>query len=142
VKKDQLLLIEVERNCVFCKIVEGKIPCFKIYEDDEFLAFLDIHPWVKGHTLVIPKKHYRWVWDLPPKMAMKYFAVVNRIANHYRQVFETEFVMSWVYGYDVPHAHIHLFPNARGKIAFYPKGKKIQLTEEKGKELVRKLKLV
>jgi histidine triad (HIT) family protein len=128
-------------ECVFCKIAKGKIPCFKIYEDKDFLAFLDINPWVEGHTLVIPKKHYRWVWDLPDDLAGKYFAVVNKIANHYRKVLNIEFIMSWIYGWEVPHAHIHLFPDARGKVAFYPKEKLGTLTPEKGNELVKRLSL-
>ena len=62
----QNILIEfIMNDCVFCQIAAGKIPCFKIYEEEGFLAFLDINPWVEGHTLVIPKKHYRWVWDMP-----------------------------------------------------------------------------
>jgi len=139
VKKDQLLLIEVEKDCAFCKIVKGKTPCFKIYEDDNFLAFLDVLPWCKGHTLVIPKKHYRWAWDVDSPG--DYFRVVHKVANHYKKVFNTEFVMSFIYGYDVPHAHIQLLPDARGKIAIYPKNKKVRLSEEEGKELVKRLKL-
>ncbi len=128
-------------DCVFCQIVAGKIPCFKIYEDEEFLAFLDIYPWAEGHTLVIPKKHYRWVWDMPDELVARYFAVAKKIANHYRNVLGTEFVMSWIYGYDVPHAHIHLAPAARGKIAIYPKKKK-QLTATEGQKLLKKLALL
>ncbi len=104
------------------------------------MAFLDIVPWCKGHTLVIPKKHYRWVWDVDN--AERYFAVVHKIANHYKKIFKTEFIMSFIYGYDVPHAHIHLLPDSRGKIAIYPKDKKIQLSEKEGKELVERLKII
>ncbi len=136
-------------DCIFCKIVAGEIPCFKIYEDKHFLAFLDINPWVEGHTLVIPKKHYRWVWDLPTKEFAKpgeptveeYFAVVHKIANHYRQILGTEFIMSWIYGWEIPHAHVHLFPASRGKIAFYPKQKLSPLSPEKGRQLVEKLRI-
>lgn len=132
-------MTQSDKECIFCQIVAGKVPCFKIYEDDYFLAFLDIFPWVEGHTLVIPKKHYRWVWEVEEGGA--YFQVVQKIANHYRQVLKTEFVMSYIYGYDVPHAHIHLFPDARGKIAMYPKIKRGQLTPAEGKDLVKKLAL-
>jgi len=136
-------------SCVFCQIAAGKIPCYKIYEDDVFLAFLDIRPWVEGHTLVIPKKHYRWVWDLPCEASAKegeptieeYFAVCRKIANHYRKLFKTEFVMSYIYGYDVPHAHIHLFPDARRKIAFYPREKIAPLSPATGRKLVQKFKI-
>jgi len=136
-------------DCIFCQIAAGEIPCYKIYEDDVFLAFLDVQPWVEGHTLVIPKKHYRWVWDLPPEVSAKkgeptigeYFVVCRKIANHYRKVLGTEFIMSYIYGYDVPHAHIHLFPNARRKIALYPRQKLPRLSFETGNRLLRKLRL-
>lgn len=129
-----------EMDCIFCQIVKGKIPCFKIYEDKDFLAFLDIFPWVEGHTLVIPKKHYRWIWDI--NKIGKYFQTVKKIANHYQKIFKTEFIMSFIYGYDVPHAHVHLLPAARKKIAFYPKEKKGKLSLKQGKKLAAKLKLV
>lgn len=126
-------------DCVFCKIVAGQIPAYKIYEGADFLAFLDIDPWVEGHTLVIPKKHYRWVWEYPEPG--KYFEVVVKLAKHFQRIFQTEFIMSFVYGYDIPHAHIHLLPNARGKIAIYPKEGKKKLDPALAEELVKKLKL-
>ncbi|MCX6705850.1 MAG: HIT domain-containing protein, partial [Candidatus Woesebacteria bacterium] len=52
-------------NCIFCKIVKGEIPCYKVYEDNNFLAFLDIKPLTRGNSLLISKKHYRWVYDVP-----------------------------------------------------------------------------
>jgi len=96
------------KDCVFCQIVAGKIPCYKIYEDDQFLAFLDIAPFVYGHTLVIPKKHYRWVWDLPN--VGQFFQVTAKIANHYKKVFKTDLVTSIIWGQLVPHAHIQILP--------------------------------
>lgn len=128
-------------NCVFCKIAKGEIPTYKIYEDADFLAFLDIKPWVESHTLVIPKKHYRWVWDVPPAEVGNYFAVAAKIAQHFRRVLRVEFVMSFIYGYDIPHAHLHLMPNARGKIAIYPKEGKQKLDPAKAAALVKKLKI-
>ena len=64
-------------NCIFCKIVSGDIPSYKIYEDDEYLAFLDIAPFADGHTLVIPKKHYQFVWDV--EEVGKYIEVAQKI---------------------------------------------------------------
>ncbi len=52
-------------DCIFCKIVSGDIPAHKIYEDEKYLAFIDIHPQTPGQVQVIPKEHYRWVWDMP-----------------------------------------------------------------------------
>lgn len=96
-------------DCIFCKLVSGEIPATKVYEDEKFLAFLDIHPQTPGHTQVIPKQHYRWVWDVPD--AGEYFEVVKKIANAQRTAFETEWILSKVVGDEVPHAHIWVFPS-------------------------------
>lgn len=127
----------MKTDCIFCKISNKEIPAKIIYEDKEFLAFLDIKPWVKGHTLVIPKKHYHWVWEV--ENSGRYFEVVSMIANHYKKVFATEFVFSFIYGYDVPHAHIHLLPDSRGKIAIYPK-EKIEASSEELEKVYQKVK--
>jgi histidine triad (HIT) family protein len=95
-------------DCIFCKIVAGEIPCYKIYEDENYLAFLDIFPFDEGHTLVIPKNHCRYVWDEPGVGA--YFEFVRRIAEHYRSL-GYEYVDSISMGRGVPHAHIHLIPH-------------------------------
>lgn len=126
-------------DCIFCKIAKGETLCFKIYEDEDFLAFLDINPFVDGHTLVIPKKHYQWVWDVPE--VGKYFETVRKITNHYREVLGDEFVASIIWGTEVPHAHIHLLPKAYG-LKLFALGEKGRLSEEKARELVAKLRLV
>ena len=96
-------------DCIFCKIVKGEIPAEKIYEDENFLAFLDIRPLSAGHTLVIPKKHYRWVWDMPDVGV--YFEITKKIAKVIQKSFGTEQIFSKIIGDEVPHAHIWLFPN-------------------------------
>ncbi len=95
-------------ECIFCKIVKGEISCHKVYEDDEFLAFLDIRPLNKGHTLVIPKKHFRWVWDV--QKIGNYYEVVAKIANAIRKAFNIDYVVSLVFGEEVLHAHVWLIP--------------------------------
>jgi len=72
------------------------------------MAFLSIAPLNLGHTLVIPKKHYRWVWDMPD--IGKYYEVIGKIANALRKAFETEWVVSVVFGEEIPHAHVWLVP--------------------------------
>lgn len=94
-------------SCIFCKIVAGEIPSHKVYEDSDFLAFLDINPHSPGHVQIIPKKHYRWVWDTPNAGA--YFEVVKKIAKAQQKVFN-EAVRSRIVGDEVPHAHIWVFP--------------------------------
>lgn len=96
-------------NCVFCKIIKGEIPSYKVYEDANFLAFLDINPESPGHAQVIPKKHYRWVWEVPE--AGKYFEVVKKIALAQQKAFKTDFILSKIVGDEVPHAHIWVFPD-------------------------------
>jgi histidine triad (HIT) family protein len=98
-------------ECIFCKIINEEIPSKKVYEDDDFLAFLDIRPLNPGHTLVIPKKHYRWVWDV--ENIGRYYEVVKLIANAMQRAFEPDLVASLVLGDEVPHAHIWLVPRYR-----------------------------
>jgi histidine triad (HIT) family protein len=101
-------------DCPFCKIVSGETPSTKVYEDEEHLAFLDIRPQSPGHTLVIPRKHQRSVWDVPNVGA--YFEVVRAIASAMQKTFCEE-IHSRIMGEEVPHAHIWLYPapgNAKG----------------------------
>ena len=97
-------------NCVFCKIIKGEIPAHKVYEDESFIAFLDINPESPGHTQVIPKDHYRWVWNVPN--AGEYFEVVKKIALAQQKAFDTDFILSKIIGDEVPHAHIWVYPNS------------------------------
>ncbi len=107
-------------NCIFCKIINKEIPSNIVYEDDNFLAFLDINPLSVGHTLVIPKKHYRWVWDVPatadngPTIG-KYYEIVQKIAIAQRKAFGVEQIISKVVGEDVPHAHVWIYPPSETK---------------------------
>jgi histidine triad (HIT) family protein len=96
-------------NCIFCKIASGEIPAYKIYEDENFLAFLDIHPLSPGHAQVIPKKHFRWFWDVPN--VGEYFEVARKIALAQQKAFNTDFVLSKIVGDEVEHAHIWIYPN-------------------------------
>jgi histidine triad (HIT) family protein len=96
------------QDCIFCKIVKGEIPCYKVYEDANFLGFLDINPRNLGHTLLIPKKHFRWVDDVQPydlfwQTAKKLSVTIQKTTN-------CTTVSKVVIGLDVPHAHIHLIP--------------------------------
>ncbi len=103
-------------NCIFCKIAKKEIPAHIVYEDDYFLAFLDIHPHTPGHVQVIPKKHYRWVWDIPidgqksPNMG-NYFETVAKIARAQQKAFKTDWILSKIVGDEIPHAHIWIFPS-------------------------------
>lgn len=84
-----------------------------VYEDDNFLAFLSNQPLSVGHTLIIPKNHYRWVWDVPNCGA--YFEVAKKIARAQRKAFGQEMILSKIVGEDVPHAHIWIYPDKAAK---------------------------
>lgn len=98
-------------DCVFCKIVSGEIPCRKVFEDENFLAFLDIKPFAIGHVLVIPKKHYRWVYDVPN--FGEYWQVAQKIALDIKNSpLNPEYISFLTMGNEVPHAHIHIIPRS------------------------------
>ncbi len=99
-------------DCIFCKIVAGNIPSYKVYEDENFLAFLDINPKSPGHTQIIPKKHLRWVWDV--QNAGEYFEVAKKIALAQKKAFGVDMVRSQIYGEEVEHAHIWVWPEIEG----------------------------
>ena len=99
----------VNNDCIFCKIINKEIPANIVYEDSCFMAFLDINPRSPGHTLVIPKDHYRWVWDVPN--AGEYFEVAKKIALAQKKAFDTDIIYSNIHGIDVGHAHIWIYPH-------------------------------
>lgn len=101
--------------CVFCKIVKGEIPAKKVYEDDDFIAFLDIAPVNKGHTLIVPKKHAETFLDLTPTEAGKLFEKVNLIAKAMKKALDTDGFNILVNcglasGQEVFHIHVHIIP--------------------------------
>jgi histidine triad (HIT) family protein len=101
------------KDCIFCKIANKEIPAHIVYEDADFVAFLDIHPHTPGHVQVIPKQHVRWVWDFPD--VGEYFKVAQKIALAQRKVFNTDWILSKIVGDEIPHAHIWVFPNSEVK---------------------------
>lgn len=102
-------------DCLFCKIVAGEIPSSKVYEDDQVLAFLDITQVTKGHTLVIPKAHFRNILDLTDEAAVELFARVPKIARHLQEKLGANGVNlinnnEPAAGQTVFHTHLHLLP--------------------------------
>jgi len=95
---------------IFTKIVKGEIPCNKIAEDDNFLAFLDIFPLAKGHVLVIPKKETDYIFDIQDQEYQDLWAFAKKVAKAIDQAIPCERVGVAVIGLEVPHAHIHLIP--------------------------------
>jgi len=98
-------------ECIFCRIVEGKIPCHKIYEDDKHLAFLDIHPNTKGMTLVITKKHFdSYVFDMSNEDYHELIEVTKKIAKGLDKALRVKRTAMVMEGMGVNHAHIKLYP--------------------------------
>ena len=124
----------MEEN-VFAKIVKGEIPCYKIYEDEKNLAFLDIAPETKGHTLVIPKVDVDKVYELGNEDYSSLFFAVKKVAKRMEEIFGERVIMK-VVGTDVPHAHVHLMPMDRT----WKHGRVLELTEEEFKEIQEKLR--
>ena len=97
-------------DSIFTRIIKGEIPCHKIYEDDDVIAFLDIHPIQPGHTLVIPKAQVDHLWDLDEAVYSQLMVMARRIARQLRDKLPAERIGVQVVGNDVPHAHVHLIP--------------------------------
>jgi histidine triad (HIT) family protein len=95
---------------IFTRIVQGDIPCYKVAEDDRYLAFLDINPLAKGHTLVIPKQETDYIFDLGTDEYQGLFLFAREIAHAMKKVIPCERIGVAVLGLEVPHAHIHLVP--------------------------------
>lgn len=106
-------------SCVFCKIVAGEIPCYKLYEDDRVLSFLDVSPLASAHTLIIPKRHYETLDAMPADEAAAVGAVLPRLS---RAVIAVSGAAGWnvlqnnhkVSGQAVPHVHFHIIPRREG----------------------------
>lgn len=123
---------------IFSMIVAGEIPSYKVAEDDQFYAFLDINPLVKGHTLVIPKREVDYFFDLTDEEigAMQIFA--KKVATAIKKAFPCIKVGQAVLGLEVPHAHIHLVPMQKEKDMLF-NNPKLQLTPDEFKEIASKI---
>ena len=97
-------------SSIFTKIIQGEIPCYKVAEDEKFLAFLDINPLAKGHTLVIPKKEVDYIFDVEDELYKDLFVFAKKVAKGIKKVIDCKKVGVVVIGLEVPHAHIHLIP--------------------------------
>lgn len=95
-------------QCIFCKIASGGIPCQKVWEDENYLAFLDVKPLAEGHTLLVPKKHFRWVWDV--ENYSEYMEKAREVALMLKEKYKADWIEMKIMGIDIPHAHIHLIP--------------------------------
>ena len=119
---------------VFTKIINGEIPCYKIYEDDKTFAFLDINPETKGHTLVVPKNEVDKIYELPDEDYRALMDTVKKLSAHMEKILGARTLWK-VIGTDVPHAHVHLLPYDET----WEHGKTLKLTSEEFEEIRAKL---
>lgn len=123
---------------VFSKIVAGEIPCYKVAEDENFLAFLDINPLVEGHTLVIPKKEVDYIFDLDSDTYSGLMAFARKVAKAIKSTIDCKRVGVAVLGMAVPHAHIHLVP-LRKESDLNFSNPKIELTNDEMNKIANKI---
>lgn len=123
---------------IFSRIIAGEIPCYKVAEDDNYFAFLDINPLAAGHTLVIPKKEVDYIFDLDDETLQGLVAFAKGIAAKIKAKTECKKVAMVVLGLEVPHAHIHLIPmNSENDVDFHKE--KLKLTPEEFAEIAKSL---
>ena len=108
-----------DSNCIFCKIAAGEIPSNTIYEDDEFKVFLDISPATKGHALIVPKQHYKDIYDIDEEVAARAMKLGKKLATHMTEVlgcdgFNLMQNNNEAAGQTVFHLHIHVIPRWKG----------------------------
>ena len=97
-------------SSIFSKIISGELPCYKVAENDSFLAFLDIMPLREGHVLVIPKKETDSIFDIEDKELAQFILFAKQVAHKIKKVIPCKRIGMTVIGLEVPHAHIHLIP--------------------------------
>ena len=123
---------------IFSRIVAGEIPCYKIAEDEHYLAFLDISPLQKGHTLCIPKREVDYIFDLPDEELAGLQVFAKKVAIAIKKAFPCAKVGQCVLGLEVPHAHIHLVPlKTEGDMSFAKP--KLKLTDEEFRSVADKI---
>ena len=125
-------------STIFSKIISGELSCYKIAEDADFLAFLDVNPNAEGHTLCIPKKEVNKIFDLDDDNYLKLMRFSKKIAVALEKTIDCKRVGMAVIGLEVPHAHVHLIPiNAMDDMRFQ---NKVTLTKEQFETLAEKIK--
>lgn len=124
-------------SSIFTKIVAGEIPCYKIAETEDFLAFLDVNPNTKGHTLCIPKQEIDKFFDVDDDLYLKLMLFSKKIALALEKTVPCKRIGMAVIGLEVPHAHVHLIPlNEMDEMRFQ---KKITLTKEEFETLAKEI---
>lgn len=122
---------------IFTKIINGEIPCYKIAEDDDFIAFLDINPNAEGHTLCVPKREVDKLFDLEDDLYLKLMLFSKKVAKALEKVISCNRIGMAVVGLEVPHTHVHLIPiNEMKEMTF---SHKVKLTDTQFREIAEQV---
>ena len=122
-------------DCIFCKIIAKEIPADIVYEDEHFLAFLDINPVQKGHLLIVPKQHITWIQDMPDDLITRNSLLMKKLIQHLIAKLSCDYVHVVIEGIEVAHVHTHLIPsltpvhNAKWNHVKYDLGEQSQYAE-------------
>ena len=122
---------------IFTKIINGEIPCYKITENEEFIAFLDINPNAKGHTLCVPKQEISYLFDMEDDHYLRLMAFSKKVAKALEKVVPCKRIGVAVVGLEVPHTHVHLIPISEMKEMTFQH--KVQMTDDEFKALAEKI---
>ena len=125
---------------IFSRIIAGEIPCYKVAENEDYFAFLDIAPLAKGHTLVVPKREVDYFYDLEDDELEGLIVFAKQIAKKIKETTQCKKVATVVLGLEVAHAHIHLIPMNSEKDVDFSR-EKLQLSTEEFNEIARSLQL-
>jgi len=121
---------------IFTRIINGEIPCYKVAEDDRFIAFLDVRPLKPGHTLVVPKREVDYIFDLDEETLAGMMVFARKIALAMKEVIDCRRIGVAVLGLEVPHAHVHLIPLTRETDMLFT-NPRVSVTDEENKRLAK-----
>jgi len=124
---------------IFTRIIQGDIPCHKVAETEDFIAFLDVFPLQKGHTLVIPKKEIDYIFDIEDELLGQMQIFAKKVARAIQSAYPCNRIGVTVIGLEVPHAHIHLIPiNKESDISF--KNERLEFSDDEMKEIAANIR--
>jgi histidine triad (HIT) family protein len=133
-------------DCIFCKIVNGGIPSYKIYEDDRVFVFLDIKPLSRGHALVLPKEHFENIFDVPKELYSYMFEVAKNISVNIKEKYKPEGIFinqnnGEMAGQSIHHIHVHVKPIYNESQKHREEDKRMQLSNEEMEQICDDLKI-
>ncbi len=133
-----------DESCIFCKIIRGEIPSFKVHEDSHCIAFLDIAPFAKGHSILVPRNHYNNLLDFPEEEMENYFSSLKKLTAKIKEKLGADGINIIQNNYSaagqvVNHLHFHIIPRWKDDRRFPLRVKKLDLSKEELSEILKKI---